>query len=469
MTMRRQFVFMLFLACFMAARSIVIDCRPGELKQRVGADYASQTELTLTGTADASDLFFISDNMRQLTSLDMSQLEIVAYSGASLRGNTHYAAAYIPAGTFADTRLKELVLPDGLHIGAMAFAQTRLVAVVLPKGTRRIDIGAFAGSNLKTATLAADATYESAVFSSCIFLESVDLGGMKKLPPSFFKNCQSLCEVEGFAGLVEIGDEAFSYCVRLENITSGPGLEKIGEKAFYYSGLTAADLSGSSIDSINRHVFMDCFDMNSLLLPQSCTLLGDYALANSGMSSALRLGGIAEIGRYSLASCNLLASLVLPGSLVYVGDGAMQNLRSLTNIYAGELAVVPMLGEDVFGALDRSTVNLYAAEDVVNSFREAEVWQDFNILTQTKDGVESPSVDIATLRGRIVGHTLELVATSADIGSLEVYNASGMLLLSCAPAASTCAVDLAAIPTGAVILVAAILSDGSKHSLKFAI
>ena len=142
---RYTYLLLALVAAVWAAGAKTVECRPGELCKLVGQEFWNVADLTLTGTADASDLFFIGDRMPALEHLDMSALTITAYAGKPLRGSASYPSAAIPSGTFAGSRLREVLLPPGLDIGDMAFGNTQLVNIILPHSTRRVGLGAFAG------------------------------------------------------------------------------------------------------------------------------------------------------------------------------------------------------------------------------------------------------------------------------------------------------------------------------------
>ena len=464
----RLYILFLSIAVFFVARSTVVDCRPGELHTLAGSDVSRLTELTLTGEADASDLFFIADRMPCLHTLDISVLSIVAYSGETLKGSANYPASALPDGLFAGSVLQNVKLPGGLDIGAMAFASSRLKSVELPPSTRRVGIGAFAGSSIVAATLSGSAEYESDVFSWCFALERVNLSGMKKLPQSFFKNCQKLSAVDGAAELTEIGEEAFHGCTALKNFQFTTRLSHIGDKAFLYSGLTGADMSGCAADSIGRLAFFGCQNLNAVDLPPSCDKIPDYGFACSAVRGTIDLGAAAELGSYSFASCNSIASIILPAQLSGIGDGAFSNLRTLSNIFAGKLGLVPALGAEVFGDIDRAKVNLYVAENMTDEFAQAEIWQDFNILIETEDGINDVTAPAAVLRCRRDGQTLVIVSDGQAIERADVFSASGQMLLSGTPEANRCMLQLNGIPNQ-VIIVDARLADGSLHSLKISL
>ena len=84
------------------------ECVPGSLPTAL-REHRNISTLVLSGSADASDLFFIADSLPTLTDLDISGISIAAYHGKRLKGNTVYPEDAIPAGTFGGTKLQRVI------------------------------------------------------------------------------------------------------------------------------------------------------------------------------------------------------------------------------------------------------------------------------------------------------------------------------------------------------------------------
>ena len=106
------------------------------------------TTLKVTGTMDANDFYFIADNLRRLTTVDLSEVTIVpCRTDQSHYSNYNFDADELPAGTFASMALTSVKLPDGLkRIGKNAFNNCKaLPAISIPEGVTHIDESAFNG------------------------------------------------------------------------------------------------------------------------------------------------------------------------------------------------------------------------------------------------------------------------------------------------------------------------------------
>ena len=110
--MLRHTILTIALACGASAWALEITSAPGTIAALVGADAETATELTVKGAVDASDLFFIADEMPALTRLDLGDAVIVAYRGKALKSCETYAAATVPALCFAGSRIADVVFPD---------------------------------------------------------------------------------------------------------------------------------------------------------------------------------------------------------------------------------------------------------------------------------------------------------------------------------------------------------------------
>lgn len=88
-------------------------------------ELTTTTDLTITGTIDARDLYFIREQLTALSNLDMSAVTITEYTGTE---------AYIPYGAFFSAD----ILPD------YAFYQTTISSILLPTNLIGIESHAFA-------------------------------------------------------------------------------------------------------------------------------------------------------------------------------------------------------------------------------------------------------------------------------------------------------------------------------------
>lgn len=477
--------------CAFPASGLEVECRPGQLHTLVKTP-GSVNELVLKGTADASDLFFVSEAMPALGSLDMSQLAIAAYEGEPLAGLSVYPAATIPRGVFAGSRISVLRLPS-LHatvIGDCAFASTAITSLEVPPTVMRLGQGAFCGSpSLQKVTLHPGVVSDGYAFSNCPALTSVNLNGAAEVGPSDYESCTALAEVTGSAGVVTIGDRAFAGCRSLADFYFPHSLKTIGESAFAATGLTEIQLDYADAigpwafagntsladvrlpggeSELGEGVFMGCRNLTNIELPVWLYELPDYALASIGTDDVFVPSHVTTVGAYALA-CNRSASVVsLPATLDYIGDYAMEGLKGLRKIRAYTMKSVPELGEDVWKGVDKSVVSLVVAPDMADAFAGADQWRDFDITPDTSGTETSLQPGKAKeVSAYFDGDVLVVESAGADLGRVDVYDPYGHLLTSCETSSSSMRVPTADFQTD-IFIVRRTATDGAAGTFKIA-
>lgn len=456
-----------FFLGILPASALELNVQPGQLASAVGSEAAAVTSLTLSGSVDASDLFYISSSMPELRSLNMGSCAVSAYSGAAINGVNTFAANTIPAGVFAGTVLEEIVLPEEgrLYIGEFAFAGSGIRSLVLPAGTQELGAGAFSSCpQLVKVVFKSNVSSGGYVFKSCPALYEVDLSGVTVLNGAEFADCVSLEVVTNTNALTVIGPEAFEGCENLHNFSFGTSLKSIGDEAFAGSGLQHVDLFDCkslssvgawafaknpvlesvrfpvSLQSIGEGVFFDCSALKTLNIPENCTVIPAYAFKSAALPSSLVIPeGVQEIANHSMLKSGV-TELTIPASLERIGDNAMEGMSSLQTIQASEVTGVPELGEDVWKDVNAASVTLNVNKDYVEDYKGASQWQDFHIIgvATLVNPIDTPE---RYLRGHIEGDDLVIVS-SEDIEDVKVYTILGVLVAEARPESAECRIDL---------------------------
>lgn len=472
-----------------------ISSAPGSLEGAF-TDPSGVLVLKVKGPMDASDLFFISEKMTDLSSLDLSEATIEAYEGKKLHGATTYDANLIPAAAFAGTGLTAVVLPstEGLVVGPAAFAASALES--FSASTKNLVLGAGALSScpeLASVSLPASATLENHAFASCPKLAEVSLGGITAVPDNCFSNCGELATVGGTENLSTIGASAFQGCSSLALFSFPAALKSLGADAFRDCGLTEVRLGGSTalkslpawafanneslwavtlpenLASIGEGCFFDCPSLSDIPLPKALTEIPAYAFlgASSLGGSDLNNGRIERIGAFALKDATGVSDLQLPATVSSIGSGAMEGMTGLRKIDASGLTEVPELGEGVWEGVNQSEVELHVLQSVSEEFKAAPQWQDFKFMVTTgsdsailPDGASGVAVE-----GRFVGNELQLRSRGSDIVLVQVYRPSGALVATASPSATDASIDTSAT-SGSIFIVECTLADGSRAALK---
>lgn len=201
--------------------------KPGTLSKQLSYNQLSEiSNLTLTGEMNAKDFHLINSNMPELRSLNMKDVQIIAYSGTTGPQSLcrQYPQNELPVDAFWNKKyLENVQLPDNVvSIGNGAFAGClSLTSIKLPPSLQLIDSAAFEGCiKLKVIEIPSSVNSISAkAFNLCSSLENVKLNeGLKSIGQLAFANCPVLTELALPKSLKNIGAAAFAHCENLREI-----------------------------------------------------------------------------------------------------------------------------------------------------------------------------------------------------------------------------------------------------------
>ncbi|MDE5941836.1 MAG: leucine-rich repeat domain-containing protein [Muribaculaceae bacterium] len=476
------------------AYSLTVTTGAGGLRQAVGAD-TDATSLVVSGSINAVDFDFISQEMRSLDNLDLSGATVVAYSGeATFNGRTEGAPGTLPEGALMSVKARTIHLPSTLsHIGDGALADIDATTIVIPRFVETIGRSAFSNSrNLETVIIPASVrSVGNGAFSGCTALRSVEIAGsLESISPSVFQGCVSLSSVVLPSELKQIGNNAFAGCSSLDNIIFPAGLETLGERAFYGASLHSVDLSFcENLTSVAPWAFAANKNLVSVALPEGVTTIGagaffddstlalnelpstlqeidDYALKGIGAAQTELIAGTAveRLGNYSLAGWKGVQKFEFPPSLGYIGDCAMAGWSDLAALSAETTVRVPALGADVWSGVDQNSVVLTVPTELLNEYSSTPQWKEFKVQAGSTGKNETAAVD-ASVEARFEGLTLVLTAPQT-IAGVEIFDAVGRRFTLPSAADSTgMRVDTSAW-SSPVMIVRIVMADGSAAAMK---
>lgn len=73
-----------------------------------------------------------------------------------------------------------------------------------------------------------------------------------------------------------------------------------------------------TVVSILDYAFSGCKNLNSVILPESLTSIGEHVFANSSIKEIVIPNSVSEIGKYTFSQCYSLESVTLPSSLTKI-------------------------------------------------------------------------------------------------------------------------------------------------------
>lgn len=424
------------------AQDITVD-EPGSLSSLI--DNLNTNSLSISGSINAQDLFFISENLSSLTSLNLSNATITSYNGESLNGAEEYAAGLIPTGTFAGSKISSLQLPASLQsIGMAAFACCNsLTDITIPD----CEIGEYA-------------------FSDCKNITTITVSSNADITNGAFARCTSLTTINGDKDIANIGNEAFMGCTSLKSFTFGNKLQSIGDAAFSHTSLVSVDMTeAEALKSIGNQAFANNASLKSVNFNSTNTVtLGEGAFFGcTGIKSINLPQG--DMPDYLLTDTKSIENLTISDSVDYIGTNAMTGMTALSSINATELTKVPELGKDVWHGVNQPNVTVYTDQsDIIDSFKAAEQWSEFNftVYSSANDIIKPGETSVT---GRFEGKVLRVMAHGCEIASVTLFDAAGTTLTTVDVQGDSATINTANFSTP-IYIVNATLSNGNFATIK---
>jgi len=434
--MKRTILMVLCLCGAVCAWCETVNCSAGQLSSLVSD--VDATSLTITGTMDARDFKFITDEMDKLTSINLGQVTIAAYQSetALYDGVSNYLAQTIPVTAFFGKKLTSVTLPMQLQaIGMAAFAACPITSITLPAELDSIGAWAFTATKLTTVTIPAMVTY---------------------VGDGAFARCENLTTVKVADGssLTTVGNGAFIDCGKLTSISLGNSLKSLGAMALAGTGMTTIDLTASSslkevgnwafvkndgttevklpssVQTMGEGAMLYMNGLTTVTLPASLKRVSNYLLAGNSQVTTLDFvnsSSIDTIGDYAFYNMSGVTSTALPYNVVYIGTKAMAGMTGLTALEA-QISPVPALGDSVWAGVDQAAATLKVPTEQVDNYKAAEQWKEFMIEGNALlgdvnlDGVVNVG-DISCVIGIITGSEIPgTFGTRDDVNGDGVVN-----------------------------------------------
>jgi hypothetical protein len=226
--------------------------------------------------------------------------------------------------TFYDCRnLTTVNIAPGLTtIGVNMFnACDNLTSINIPNTVTTIQHGAFIYSGLTSITIPNSVTsIDYQAFACCQGLTSVTIpNSVTSIGDGAFIECSSLGSIEIPNSVTSIGEGALRGCYGLKSI-------KVD------AGNTVYDSRGGCNAIINTTSNTLIAGCSTTTIPNSVTIIGDYAFSGCSPTSIEIPNSVTSIGREAFSGCGGLTSVSIPNSVTSIGYAAFQGCSRLTSI-----------------------------------------------------------------------------------------------------------------------------------------
>jgi hypothetical protein len=352
-----------------------------------GIDF--MTSITIpTGVTHIGDYAFESDWSLQTVAIpnSVTQIGIWAFANTGFTNIAIPAVTSIPSYAFAYDNLISVAIPNSVgSIGDHAFFDsTKLTNVTIPDSVTNIGESAFYScAALDAFSVSPNNSYFSSIngvlfdknqttliqyppaaatsylipssvtsiansaFSGDTSLISITIpNGVTNIGSNAFDTCRGLTGVAIPSSVTSIGEGPFGGCWNLSAITvatNNPNYTGVngvlfdkrqsqliqypaGSGSFYYDIL-------ATVTSIGGYAFSICIGLQTVLIPNGVTNIGDWAFYECGLESLSLPDGLESIGTGAFYLANSLRdSITIPASVSSIGSSAFTGMN-VTNFY----------------------------------------------------------------------------------------------------------------------------------------
>ncbi len=207
-------------------------------------------------------------------------------------------------------QVRKVVIENGVTtVGSCAFQECGIYNVEIPASVTEIGSSAFQKSSLLYVNIPGSVkTIGDSAFHSCVNLSSVTVSeGVEIVGQSAFQSCTSLTSIVLPASIKEVGGSAFFQCQEMVSAVFAPGSQqvKLGNNMFMQCYKLMNITLPQSIDSMGEEMFMNCLMLTEVEIPQGISTIGMKAFASSGVTTVLIPKSVTTIGSAAFTSCPL--------------------------------------------------------------------------------------------------------------------------------------------------------------------
>lgn len=181
-------------------------------------------------------------------------------------------------------------------------------------------------------------------FNSTYSLEKITFNSkITKLGERCFFNAKSLTTITASKGLNvdSLPDDAFYGCIKLSSFSFAKTIKKVGHRCFFgCEALNNVNMNEIQQCQFGDSVFQNCVSLKKLTLPQKVTSYGSYFVAKTKINNfPLEKISSNNIPEGAFMDCEQLNSIIIPPDIEYIGPFAFMGCKILTSIDLSETRV----------------------------------------------------------------------------------------------------------------------------------
>lgn len=266
----------------------------------------------------------------------------------------------IGASAFEGCPLAEIIFPETLTtLGNSAFLGCPIENLVIPQSITTVGTKVFKDNLALQSVELKGTVYGNYMFDGCTAITSVTIpDGATELADYMFNGCTALATVNLPDSLTCINQYAFQNCTQLTQITLPKELTVIQKFAFFNTGLTSVKMP-SKLTSIEDSAFRECKNLVSVELNEGLEYLAPQD--STAINATSR----------AFMDCVNLETIVLPKSLKYIGSEAFANCTKIQSVVIHDACEV--VGKSAFSGWT-SAQKIYVVAsiyDITNAWYEA--------------------------------------------------------------------------------------------------
>ena len=182
-------------------------------------------------------------------------------------------------------------------------------------------------------------TIENSAFKGCTGLKTVTIGNsVTTIGISAFAGCTGLTEVTIPNSVTTIWSGAFGHCDNLKKVIWNARNVENPPRSSPFSNCDQLTnfIFGENIQSIPSHLCYELKSLNTIIIPNSATSIGDFAFSScTGLTEVTIPNSVTKIGYEAFAGCTGLTEVTIPNSVTEIGSGAFDSCTGLTTVTMG--------------------------------------------------------------------------------------------------------------------------------------